>query len=166
MDALNRSKSLIDGHFGRAFGLFIIVGLCTAVISGGISLVAALALPFEAARSPSDPFSVQLVNYPNYAINITITTLVHILAQAFTAVCTTLLYFDLRNRKEAFDLELEADKISARTERFRSTSHPASTGIQEPDVGIQSPGTGSEPSSTGIQAAEPNIPPSGPQPLP
>jgi hypothetical protein len=166
MDALKRSKSLVDGHFGRALGLFFIVGLCTAVLSGGVSMTAALALPYEAARSPFNPFSTQLVSYPNYAINMTITTLVQIVAQTFTAICTTLLYFDLRNRKEAFDLELEADKLSAWTERFRSTSHLPSTAIQQPDGGIQPSSTGSKPPSTGIQAADSGTPPSGAKPLP
>ena len=37
-----------------------------------------------------------------------VTALVNILVQTYGAVCLTLLYFDLRIRKEGFDLELAA----------------------------------------------------------
>lgn len=166
MDALRRSKSLVNSDFGRVFGILILVGLCTGCLSGGVSAACSLGLPYQkTVVSPGDPFGkVLMTSYPNYAINITATTLVTILVQVFMAICVTLLYFDLRNRSEAFDLELESDKISAWTERFRPRPHAESTDIQQPDVAIQPPGTEAQPPSTGIQPPTPQVPPTGIEP--
>jgi hypothetical protein len=44
----------------------------------------------------------------NAAINGIVDQLVNILLGSYVAICMTLLYFDLRIRKEGFDLELAA----------------------------------------------------------
>jgi hypothetical protein len=173
MDALNRSKALVDGHFGRVFGTLFLLGLIGGIVSIGLGVVAAVALPYQEAV-PGGPFgAVRLSNYPNYALTTVITTLVQIFFQTYTGICTTLLYFDLRNRKEAFDLELEAEKINTLVERFgararpgRVQGQPGDTGIQQPAEGIQLSGGGTAPPGTGIQRAGPDSPPPGPGPLP
>jgi hypothetical protein len=50
--------------------------------------------------------------YRNYVINVLVIQLVNILVQTYLAVCITLLYFDIRIRKEGFDLELAAQQQS------------------------------------------------------
>lgn len=161
MDALNRSRRLVDGYFGRVFGILFLVGLIAAIVSGGVEFFAATALPFvEGDRIGA----IHLSNYSNYAVVTSASALVQIFFQAYTSICTTLLYFDLRNRKESFDLELEADKIDAWTERFRPRSYPASQDIQQPDGGIQSPDAAVEPPSTGIRPASSEAPPSSAEP--
>ena len=49
--------------------------------------------------------------WPLYAIGI---SLAAIITTPFTTLITVLLYFDLRIRKEAFDLEVMAHEMSAR----------------------------------------------------
>jgi hypothetical protein len=98
---------------------------------------------------------------------------VQIFFQTYTGVCTTLLYFDLRNRKESFDLELEAEKINTLVERFgararpgRVAGEPGDTGIQQAGDGIQPSGGSALPPSTGFQQDRPDAPPPDPGPHP
>jgi hypothetical protein len=164
MTALQRSKDLVGGHFGRVFGTLLLLGLLLGVVSFVLGLIIGVALPFQRSVNPADPFAgTELTSYPNYAIATCVTDLVQIFVQALTAICTTLLYFDLRNRKEAFDLEMEADKIRALTERFRPRSYPGSSDIQQADEGIQPRGPAAEPRDTGIR---PDAPPPGAGPAP
>jgi hypothetical protein len=168
MDALQRSKRLTDGHLGRVFGLLFLVGLLAGGASGVIGGVLGTALPYQEIIQTHGTFpTVRISSHTNYAISVTVTTLVQAFFQAYTAICTTLLYFDLRNRKEAFDLELEYEKLSAWTEHFRPQSQPASSDIQRPDDAIQTAGPGAPPVNPGIRPARPDdLPPTGPTPAP
>jgi hypothetical protein len=121
----------------------------------------AVALPFLEVVGTQGPFAtVRVGNYANYALITSLETLVQIFFQAYIAICTTLLYFDLRNRKETFDLELEADKLSAWTEHFRPQKYPTSQDIQQADPGIQPPGAAESP-DTNIRPSSTDMPPSG-----
>jgi hypothetical protein len=106
-NALGRSKGLVEGYFWNVFGLLFVLGLCVGGISFAISMSVALALPHQVIiPNPANPFvpEIQLTNYVNYAINQVLSAVINGVGQVFTAICTTLLYFDLRNRKEAFDV--------------------------------------------------------------
>ena len=78
------------------FGLLFVVVLCEGCINSVIALGLRTVLPFEE--------NVQVDNYINYAIYQIVVTFFNGIGQTFIAICTTLLYFDLRNRKEAFDM--------------------------------------------------------------
>jgi hypothetical protein len=54
-----------------------------------------------------------VINVRNQMIDTLVSSLLQILVQTYGAVCTTLLYFDLRIRKEGFDLELAAREQAA-----------------------------------------------------
>ena len=157
MDALNRSKRLVDGYFGHVFGILFLAGLMNGIVGGGIGVMGTVALPF----ATTDRFGgVHISNYGNYAIITSLQALVQIFFQAYIAICTTLIYFDLRNRKESFDLELESDKLSAWAEHFHPRSYPASQDIQAADPGIQ-PLDAAKPAGTGILPSPSNEPPPG-----
>lgn len=163
MDALSRSKHLVQGHFGRVFVILFLLGIIDRIGEGGIAVMGGLVLPY----STMDRFGgVHVSNYANYAVVTSLDVLVQIFFQAYLAICTTLIYFDLRNRKEAFDLELEADKLSAWTEHFHPRGYPESQDIQPAQPGIQPPGAAVEPRSTGIRNAPANEPPSGAESAP
>jgi hypothetical protein len=113
-DALGRSKSLGEGFGGRIFGmiaiffaLLIVVNILVGIL--GILLppqeVVPVDIPGTTARGSKIVF-----NYTNHIINTLVGLLVSILVQAYQAVCVTLLYFDLRIRKEGYDLELAAQQ--------------------------------------------------------
>jgi hypothetical protein len=164
MDALSRSKSLVEGYFGRVIGVLFLIGLIMGFLNMVVAQTTAALLPFVEVVPSKDPFSaIRISSYPNFAVNQIVDTLVQILVTTYTTICGTLLYFDQRNRKEGFDLQLEAEKFSRWTEHFGDRSRgaeaePGDTSIQQPDAGIQ-PSAGAAPPDTGIQPADPDAPP-------
>jgi hypothetical protein len=175
--ALGRSKDLVSGYFWQVFGVLVIVGLLVAFASAPINIVLALALPFQAIPppNPNNPFAAlqappQLTSYVNFAINKIVSTGLAGIGQTFTAICTTLLYFDMRNRKEAFDVEhivAWMDQVRDwRDEPAPAGAPPGSPAAAE--TGIKQVGDAvppvPPPSETGIQ--DPNAPRSGNPPPP
>jgi hypothetical protein len=119
--ALNRSKDLTAGFRGRVLGLLLLFIVIALIPTGAVQLLE-LVIP-STERVPIDQADAgfglrglaytEVFNYRNYAINTVLGQLVNILVQTFQAVCLTLLYFDLRIRKEGFDLELAARQQAA-----------------------------------------------------
>jgi hypothetical protein len=107
-DALSRSKDLTEGYRGRVFGLImltVVIGMIFGIGAGVLELVVP---PVEQVFT--DAGFRQIFHYRNYAINVVVKQLVQILVATFQAVCLTLCYFDLRIRKEGYDLELAAQQ--------------------------------------------------------
>jgi hypothetical protein len=108
--ALSRSKELTSGYRWRIFGilvLFIVIGM---ISQGSAGLLERVLPTQESVRTDFGYTSVFI--YRNYVINVLVIQLVNILVQTYLAVCITLLYFDIRIRKEGFDLELAAQQQS------------------------------------------------------
>jgi hypothetical protein len=155
--ALGRSKDLVEGYFWQVFGVLFVVGLIVGIASAPISIALALALPFQGPPNPNNPFQAELTSYLNFAINKVVSTGLNGIGQIFTAICATLLYFDLRNRKEAFDVE----HIVAWMDQYRDWRD----GPAAPETGIKQPGDvvpPAPPPETGIQ--DPNAPRPGDPP--
>src|SRR5262249_24265675 len=98
---LSRSKSLTEGYRGRILGVLLLVIVVAVIINMCTGLVQKV-LPLTDAGGN--------FNFANYAIITIVSQLIAILVQTYFAICWTLLYFDLRIRKEGFDLELLAKK--------------------------------------------------------
>ncbi len=170
MDALNRSKALTENYFWRVFGLILLLGLCLGLAGGVINIVLAVALPHVEIDPgmPNPLMPARVSNYANYAVVHLVSTLVQILVQTLSAVCVTLLYFDLRHRKEGYDPQMEFAKIVAWRERSwddddefgvpsaGSGAPPAPTGIKEPGTALPP----LPPPETGIKDADAGPPPS------
>jgi hypothetical protein len=109
--ALSRSKELTSGFRWRVFGVFALLVLITLVFGAVTNLLERILPAYE--QVPTQ-FGTQtlvvpvLTNYGNYVINLVVGYLLNILVGAYAAICWTLFYFDLRIRKEGFDLELAA----------------------------------------------------------
>jgi hypothetical protein len=97
--ALGRSWRLAKGHFWKVFGTYILAGIMAAIVAS------ILRLPGDALFSAVGP-----AGWPFAAIGL---SLAAILTTPFTTLITVLLYFDLRIRKEAFDLEIMAREMSS-----------------------------------------------------
>jgi hypothetical protein len=95
MRALRRSRELMRGHLLRALGLLIVVGLISNVLS------ASLTLPF--------------LGLPR--LQMLASGVVSAVTTAYGAAATVLLYFDVRSRKEAFDLTHLAEIVGGGAER-------------------------------------------------
>jgi hypothetical protein len=97
--ALRRSWKLAKGHFWKILGTLVLAGIMASVVEGILSVPGAIAF---AATGPG--------GWPFLAIG---NSLAAIITTPFTTLITVLLYFDLRIRKEAFDLEVMAQEMSS-----------------------------------------------------
>ena len=97
--ALRRSWQLAKGHFWKILGTLVLAGIMASVVEGILSVPGAIAF---AATGPG--------GWPFLAIG---NSLAAIITTPFTTLITVLLYFDLRIRKEAFDLEVMAQEMSS-----------------------------------------------------
>jgi len=97
-EALGRSRALAKGSVGRILGTLLVCGIIIAIVQGVIK--AAIGLLIVSA-------------HPTDAINALIGNVINMFLFPFFTVMTTLLYYDLRIRKEGFDLDLMAKELTA-----------------------------------------------------
>jgi hypothetical protein len=93
--ALDRSWTLTRDHWWRLFGILVLIYLLTSVVSGALGVFSfpiAVAVPF-------------IPPFVRGAIILTIETVASAVVQPALYLCITLLYFDLRIRREHFDLD-------------------------------------------------------------
>jgi hypothetical protein len=111
--AMRRSRDLIKDNWWRVFGVLVVMYLIVFVIQG--VLIGALA-------------AVILTSSENEVLNAVLVTAGNIVAYALTlplgAALTTYIYFDLRVRKEGFDIQLLAERIGQ-----GGSAAPASSGV-------------------------------------
>lgn len=107
-DAMRRSKQLGQGFRGRIAGIIVLVVLLNVLLQLGLGFVLEALLPSVEYVRTAFGLQPRIINFRNHAIQTVILQLLSILVQTYGAICLTLLYFDLRIRKEGFDLELAA----------------------------------------------------------
>jgi hypothetical protein len=105
--SFRRSRELVSGYRTRAFWMLLLVlvaaRMAERALEGG--------LDFAWPRWEFVPVEGGVrgeINVRNQIIAATVLRLVGVLFATYAAVCATLLYIDLRVRKEGFDLELAA----------------------------------------------------------
>jgi hypothetical protein len=109
LDALGRSRQLVRGSWWRVFGIGLIMGLLTLGIVLVLSLPTALAQGLDQLLDPS------LAEQPTGAgivLEELTGSVAQLLANPIGVIGWTLLYYDLRMRKEGLDLELRAQELS------------------------------------------------------
>ena len=98
--ALRRSMQLVRGRWWPTFGVLVLGYILVAVIQ------AIITIPVTAAA---------FINPDNETVNATLQTIAGIISSALAtpllAAIVTLVYFDLRVRKEGFDLQLLAERM-------------------------------------------------------
>jgi len=103
--AVNRSAELVKGYWWRVFGTMLLFGLIVAVIQAAVSMPFGIAFAvLGAAGAPGLAQGLQQL----------VSTLLGMLLLPLTMTGLVILYYDLRVRKEAFDLQLMADQIGSR----------------------------------------------------
>jgi hypothetical protein len=102
IEALRRTWDLMQGHLLRALGLVILVGLAVYILPTGLQYIAVLGVFFL-------PFS------PTLVIGVTsgVAGILQIAVLPILWATYTLFYYDLRIRKEGFDLRVQADQLAA-----------------------------------------------------
>ncbi|WP_146067394.1 glycerophosphoryl diester phosphodiesterase membrane domain-containing protein [Arthrobacter sp. SX1312] len=112
--AVRRSWQLTRGNWWRTFGIVlltsIIVSIITSVISAPLSFAVTLFFGFSTSASATPDAMESL---PVLAASQAITALVTAVGYAFQAGVTSLLYVDLRMRREGFDVVLMRDHEQA-----------------------------------------------------
>ncbi len=135
--ALSRSQELTAGFRGRIFGIMLLVGLLMGILNFGVVLALATAFPPGGPVQTPAGFVMQPYNFGNFAINQVASFLVEVLTGAYASVCLTLVYFDLRVRKEGYDLEVAARKSLLR-DSAQVGAHFASSEAPSPTSDYQS----------------------------
>jgi len=97
--ALGRSWNLAKGHFWRLFGALLLANIMAGVIASILAIPGSLA---GAAVGPQ--------GWPLTALG---DSLASVLTTPFLTLITVLLYFDLRIRKEGFDIEVMAQELGS-----------------------------------------------------
>ena len=131
--ALGRSRALVRDRWWGTFGVVLLGTILAGVVSAAIGALAGL------AGGTTDASSVA-----GFLVNSVSGTLGSMISTPFTAAFVSVLYFDLRVRKEAFDLQLLAERI----------------GLTAPPEGGYRPAPGAAPAPTPTgDAAPPYWPP-------
>jgi hypothetical protein len=91
--AMERSWALMRGNLLRALGLFVVTGILSSALTAGVDLVAGF-IPL---------------------VGSVVAGIVQGAANAFGTAALVVLYFDIRCRKEAFDLEHLAGQVESGT---------------------------------------------------
>ena len=112
VESIRRSWRLVEGYWWRTFGLQVILNLIAMVVSAGPAFLIAGLVAFAA---PED-FVVQ------QTIAGIVTVFVTLLYYPIQLIAVTLYYFDLRVRKEGYDLE------AAMEQRYPTGPQPAWAG--------------------------------------
>jgi hypothetical protein len=99
--ALGRSRRLVKGFWWRTFGVVVLGYILSGILS---SAIGALVVGITSIESNSGSFA-------GIVVSVVAGTVSKLLTVPFVAAFVTVLYFDLRVRKEAFDLQLLASRI-------------------------------------------------------
>ncbi|WP_431872066.1 glycerophosphoryl diester phosphodiesterase membrane domain-containing protein [Nocardiopsis eucommiae] len=97
--AIARSWRLSQGAWWRTFGYWLLSGVIVLVVNMLLAGPLGIALPFLFEVDTFGPILAGTVNY-------VVTVLIYAVTQPFLAGVTTLLYIDLRMRREGLDLQL------------------------------------------------------------
>ena len=98
--ALGRSRQLVKGRFWPTFGVVVLGAILVGIVQGALAGLAGAA-----------SFSEGPDTFASYTAETIATVVGSLIATPLTAAFITVLYFDLRVRKEAFDLQLLAEQI-------------------------------------------------------
>jgi hypothetical protein len=99
--ALGRARELVRGRWWKVFVIVLLGTILTSIVKGGLS-----ALGDTVIASGHDVNTVS-----GFVASFVTSTIASTLTIPFTAAFVTVIYFDLRVRKEAFDLQLLARQI-------------------------------------------------------
>jgi hypothetical protein len=128
--SLRRSRALVRGHWWRLFGILVVTYFLAAVISSGVGALAG----GIAALAPGLSADVR------GAVLLLALALTSAMTQPVFPIVITLMYFDLRVRNEALDLDVLVQKARAESETlppplpppFPSPSRPSPS---QPEAG-------------------------------
>jgi len=115
LKALGRSSRLVSGYGGRVFNCLFLLGLVAWVISLGVTFPLAYLLDNVLHLAPGTQSLYGGAGVGQSAegqvVMLISTGLAHLFLMPFVVCVMTVLYYDLRIRKEGFDIELLAEDL-------------------------------------------------------
>lgn len=99
--ALGRSRELVKGYWWRVFGVVLLGYLLSSILGGAIEAAVVAVTTVQSGQA----------SFVGVVVSIVAGTLSALVTTPFVAAFVTVLYFDLRVRKEGFDLQLLAQRI-------------------------------------------------------
>jgi hypothetical protein len=109
LPSLKRSRDLIKGYRGKTFCILLVVNLLQLVLAGGVGLISGLFFGGESGAAAV--FSSALNN------------LLSIFLTPLGIIAAILLYYDMRIRKEGFDLEMLSRALTAEPHPLAAARH-------------------------------------------
>lgn len=114
--ALGRSRGLVGGYVGRVFNCLLLLALIAWVISLGVTFPLAYLVDNVLHLAPGTQSLYGGESGVGHSAEQQVVTLItqglaHLVLIPFLACVATVLYYDLRIRKEGFDIELLAEEL-------------------------------------------------------
>ena len=100
MPGLRRSRDLVKGYRGKVFLVMVVINLLQAVLAGGVGVISSFLLTADAAGTA--------------VLSSAVGNLLSILLTPLGIIAAILLYYDMRIRKEGFDLEMLSLAVSSK----------------------------------------------------
>ncbi|MGH7793810.1 MAG: hypothetical protein ACREQ2_02750 [Candidatus Binatia bacterium] len=110
LPSLRRSRGLIKGYRGKAFCILLVVNLLQVVLAGGVSVITGL---FFSGEAGSGAILSSAVN-----------NLLSIFLTPLGIIAAILLYYDMRIRKEGFDLEMLSRALKTEPQHLAAAPTP------------------------------------------
>lgn len=123
--ALGRSRRLVKGRWWGTFGVVVLGAILVGIVEAALVGLAAIFTTIDTA----DP------TLSSFLVNTGATVLASLVATPFAAAFVVVLYFDLRVRKEAFDLQLLAQQIGVDPGSAAQPAAPLREGTWEDELG-------------------------------
>jgi len=109
--SLRRSRDLVKGHRGKVFCVMFIINLLQGILALGVSMVSGMIFNSDSAGGA--------------VLNSAMNNLLSIFLTPLGIVATILLYYDMRIRKEGFDLEMLSRAITPNAESVAAVPTPS-----------------------------------------
>jgi hypothetical protein len=122
LKALKRSFRLVRKRWWPTFAVIAIAYILAAIVQSMVGVLFGVAI----VAGADDSLLLAV------AVNTLLTAIAAVIATPFQAAVTTITYFDLRVRKEGFDLQLLADRIGGDVPEQAPYAAPTSYGQPQP----------------------------------
>ncbi len=150
--ALGRSRELVRGRWWPVAGVLVVAEVMTALVSGAITGVL---LAIVLTGGGSALYAVVVVSLAGVVAGI--------LTRPFQAAVATVLYYDLRVRREGYDVQLLAEQLgfdpAVMPSGVAGANRGSSAGVPASSKGVDGSGGGWGPDSVGQPGGPPFWPP-------
>jgi hypothetical protein len=123
--ALTRTWTQMRGSMIKCLGLFAIAGIVTTIVHAICSGPTQTIITMNAFRGAPTAQAIRI-------LDLAISTLSGVVLAPVMSIVTILLYYDIRIRKEGFDLELLASELDAKTAAWSAPALPQEQPVVEP----------------------------------